>query len=65
VLVPSNDPEAWSALLDVLKCPNRARQLGAAARRWIETEFALPIVVDRYLELYQRLLDGTWPARIP
>jgi L-malate glycosyltransferase len=66
VLVPSNDPKAWSAaLLDVLKCPERARQLAAAARRRIETEFALPIVVDRYLELYQRLLDGTWPVRIP
>jgi glycosyltransferase involved in cell wall biosynthesis len=59
VLVAPNDVEAWStALIDVLSRPDHGREFGAAARRRIETEFALPIVVDRYLALYRRLLDG-------
>ena len=54
--------EAWSsALVGVLEDPDYARRLGTAARQRIEAEFALPAVVDRYVELYRKLLDGTWP----
>jgi glycosyltransferase involved in cell wall biosynthesis len=59
VLVAPNTAEAWStALIDVLSRPDHGRALGAAARRRIETEFALPVVVNRYLALYRQLLAG-------
>jgi glycosyltransferase involved in cell wall biosynthesis len=58
LLVSSNKAEAWStALIDLLNHPDQARRLGVAARRRIESEYALPIVVDRYLALYRRLLS--------
>jgi glycosyltransferase involved in cell wall biosynthesis len=63
LLLPPDEPEAWSsALLALLDDPARGQRLGAAARRRIETEFALPVVVDRYLALYRKLLSGSWPA---
>jgi glycosyltransferase involved in cell wall biosynthesis len=66
LLLPADEPEAWStALNQVLTVPAMARRLGAAARARIEAEFALPVVVDRYVALYQELLAGTWPREIP
>jgi len=57
LLVPPGDPAAWSAaLLRVLGDPDFARTLGQAARRRIEAEFALGVVVDRYEALYRRML---------
>lgn len=62
-LVAGAAPVAWSeALLSLLERPDEARRLGAAARRRIEEEFALPVVADRYLELYRRMIAGDWPA---
>ena len=62
VLVSGRDPAAWrlarirsSGILCSPKTP-RARSLGQAARRRVEEEYALPVVVDRYLALYRRLL---------
>jgi glycosyltransferase involved in cell wall biosynthesis len=64
LLLPEDEPEAWSSTLNqVLAVPGIARRLGAAARERIEAEFALPVVVDRYVTLYQELLAGTWPHR--
>jgi glycosyltransferase involved in cell wall biosynthesis len=61
-LVSGEEPAAWSdALIELLDNPEALRRLGAAARHRVETEFALPIVVDRYVELYRQLL-GTEPA---
>ena len=66
LLLPANEPDAWSsALIRVLDDPDSARRMGAAARHRIEAEFALPVVVDRYVELYRKLLDGSWPHRDP
>jgi glycosyltransferase involved in cell wall biosynthesis len=63
LLLPPDAPEAWSsALIRVLEDPDHARALGTAARRRVETEFALPVVVDRYIDLYRKLLSGTWPT---
>jgi glycosyltransferase involved in cell wall biosynthesis len=59
LLVPPGDRDAWtSALVRVLDNRDLARRLGDAARGRIEAEFALPVVVDRYLALYRSLLDA-------
>ena len=62
LLLPADTADAWSsALIGVLEDPGFARRLGGAARERIEAEFALPVVVDRYVALYRRILAGTWP----
>ncbi len=62
-LVRAATPEAWSdTLLDLLDDPDSARRMGAAARERIDREFALPVIVDRYCDLYRSLIEGTWPA---
>jgi glycosyltransferase involved in cell wall biosynthesis len=61
-LVVDATPEAWaSTLLDVLENPADAGRMGAAARQRIDSEFALAVVVGRYVDLYRRLIDCTWP----
>jgi L-malate glycosyltransferase len=62
-LVTQATPDVWSqVLLELIENPAERQRLGAAARRRIETEFALGVVVDQYLELYGRMIAGTWPA---
>jgi glycosyltransferase involved in cell wall biosynthesis len=62
LLLPPGDAAACSSgLIRVLDDPAMARSLGRAARARIETEFALPVVVDRYVEIYRRMLAGSWP----
>jgi glycosyltransferase involved in cell wall biosynthesis len=54
--------KAWSTiLLELLENPSETRRLGAAARERIDREFAHSVVVDRYLELYHRMIAGEWP----
>ena len=61
-LVMEPRAEAWSkTLLELLENPDEANRLGAAARQRIDQEFAHGVVVDRYLELYRRMLAGDWP----
>jgi glycosyltransferase involved in cell wall biosynthesis len=61
-LVAEPTAEAWSnTLVELLENPSEARRLGRAARQRIEQEFALAVVVDRYVELYRRMIAGTWP----
>lgn len=56
IVVPARAPaalaDAIGGLIDA--GPERRRELGAAARRRVETEFSLPAVAERYLELYRR-----------
>ena len=62
-LVEQPDSAAWStAILQLLADPAMARRLGEAARRRIDEEFALPVVVDRYVNLYRRMIAGEWPT---
>jgi L-malate glycosyltransferase len=62
-LVNSPTPQAWTqVLLELLDGPDHALRLGAAARRRIDEEFALSVVVDRYVEIYRRMLAGSWPG---
>ena len=59
LLLPADDRNAWSeALVRVLTDREFAARLGATARAKMETDFALPVVVDRYVALYRRLLEG-------
>jgi glycosyltransferase involved in cell wall biosynthesis len=61
-LVRAATPKAWSeTLLELLENPSDARRMGEAARQRIDLEFALGVVVDRYLELYRRMIAGSWP----
>jgi L-malate glycosyltransferase len=62
-LVDRPEAATWSAtILELLEAQQSARQLGLAARQRIDEEFALPVVVDRYVDLYRRMIAGTWPA---
>jgi glycosyltransferase involved in cell wall biosynthesis len=62
-LVANPTSQAWSqTLLELMDNPAQAQRLGTAARRKVDEEFALNIVVDRYVELYRKMLAGTWPA---
>ncbi len=61
-LVAEPTAAAWSrVLMELIENPAEARRLGDAARLRIDEEFALPVVVDRYVELYRRMIAGTWP----
>jgi L-malate glycosyltransferase len=61
-LVMEPTADAWSeTLLELLENPNEARRLGTAARDRIDREFAHRAVVDRYIDLYRRMIEGAWP----
>jgi L-malate glycosyltransferase len=61
-LVMEPTAQAWSkTLLELLDSPSEAHRLGTAARQRIDSEFAHGVVVDRYLELYRRMIAGMWP----
>jgi L-malate glycosyltransferase len=61
-LVLDGTAASWAQTLsELIGEPTSAQRLGAAARRRVDTEFALGVVVDRYLDLYRRLLERTWP----
>jgi glycosyltransferase involved in cell wall biosynthesis len=62
-LVQAATPRDWSeTILELLENPCEARRMGDAARRRVDHEFALNVVVDRYVELYRRMIAGSWPA---
>ena len=50
---PHDASQIRDALLALNRDPERCRELGRAARRRIETEFAWPVVARRYEELYR------------
>ncbi len=57
LLITPGAHDAWTVdLLNVLEDRDLAISLGAEARRRIEAEFALPVVVDRYIALYREML---------
>jgi glycosyltransferase involved in cell wall biosynthesis len=61
-LVADATPAAWSqALIELIEAPEMARRLGDRAQARIEAEFALPRVVDRYLEIYRLIRSDDWP----
>jgi glycosyltransferase involved in cell wall biosynthesis len=62
--VPPRDPQAFGNAIHQLIEAGHAhrRQLGAAARRRIESAFSLPVVARRYDELYRAWLDNERPV---
>ncbi len=61
LLVESEDYQGMAqALLTLLRDPVLTRKYGQAAREMIERHFSLECIMDRYVELYQRITDGRW-----
>ena len=59
LLVDSRDPAVWAeALEEALVSPERARALGRAARRRVESCFSLDQMVERNLRLYEAVASG-------
>jgi glycosyltransferase involved in cell wall biosynthesis len=57
VLVPRREPEALAdAVYHVMGDPKRQRQLGDAARAFIEAEYSLPVATARVERLYQEVV---------
>ena len=55
-VVPANDPQALGAkLLWLRDHPDRAREMGEAARRRVLERFTWPAVVRRCLEIYAQV----------
>jgi glycosyltransferase involved in cell wall biosynthesis len=59
-VVPPGDPVALAAAIEsLLALPDAERHaLGAAARERICTDYALPVIADRYQTLYSALIAG-------
>ncbi len=56
-LVESEDAEAMAGrILDLLENPERARQMGAAARRAVEERFTIEAMESKLIQLYEALL---------
>ena len=64
LLVPPHDSATLAArLLELLTDPKRARTLGAAGRKKVEQELALPAFSKRLGELYRTVLADGRPQR--
>jgi glycosyltransferase involved in cell wall biosynthesis len=60
LLVPPDDCNGWAgAILRVLKDPGLSRSLGQSALNLINERYAMPVVVDRYIELYRSLCSNS------
>ena len=63
-LVTDPTPRAWaSTLVELLENRSEAPTAGSGGQERVEEHFALPVVVDHYLEVYRRLIDRRWPDR--
>jgi glycosyltransferase involved in cell wall biosynthesis len=55
--VPPDDPDAFCAALDqLLDDPERAREMGARGRRFVETWASPDAVAERYEALFEELV---------
>ena len=59
LLVPSEDPEALAeAVVYMLDNPDKAKEMGASARKTIEESYAISVIADKYVELYLELVKN-------
>jgi len=63
ILVPPGDLTALTAALrELLTNPARRKELGIAASARSEQEFTVKVMAERYLAIYNRLLDERRPV---
>jgi len=59
-LVPDRNAQALaSAILDLVRQPERWSEWQTAGRRWVETRYSIEVIGRRLAELYTRLLSTT------
>lgn len=59
LVVPVAEPEVLAgALLEMVRDPLRARRLGTAARRYVESQLTLPRMISDHERVYERVLAG-------
>jgi len=64
VLVPPNDPQKLAeALAELLRDPQRRRQLGAQGQIAVRREFTDDHMADKMLQLYEEVLQWQAPSR--
>jgi glycosyltransferase involved in cell wall biosynthesis len=57
VAVPLDDPKAFAeALLCLVRDPDRMKALGQRARAHVEQRFSVERMVDRHVEVFERVL---------
>jgi glycosyltransferase involved in cell wall biosynthesis len=56
---PDEAADLAAALADAMSDDARLQAMGAASRTIVEREFAWPVLADRHIALYRRLLDAT------
>ena len=60
LVVPVEDPAALAAAINILIAePERRAAMGEAARAIAEKRFTVGATVDRYLDVYDRVLSGS------
>jgi glycosyltransferase involved in cell wall biosynthesis len=65
LLVPPRDPERLAtAFADLLGSPDRSAEMGAAARRRVETEFSWSRVAEQTAALYRAVIREAPPVRL-
>jgi glycosyltransferase involved in cell wall biosynthesis len=57
IRVPENDIDAFAAAITgLLEDPARARRMGEAARRFVETEYSIEVAIGRVQQTYREVL---------
>lgn len=58
LLVPKDNPEALAdAIIYILDNPDKALVMGKMARKTIEKSYTIPMISDKYIELYKELVS--------
>lgn len=58
-LAPPKDRPAWTrAIVEILRDPGLATEVGGRARALVEQQYSLTRIVDRYVALYRRMMAG-------
>lgn len=64
-LVAANDPQAAAGrVLELLADPSRAAEMGRAGRALVEQNFSMAAMIQRLVELYDRVLEGHRPKGV-
>jgi len=58
ILVPRSDEEALAtAIQDLLRQPDRRSRLGDSAKAWVEQNFTISLIAQRYASFYQQVMS--------